>query len=142
MRRVLGTAGVPPGCHLARLLNDRTFGVGQTLTASVGVVNPGIPGVVADFYVGAFLPAAQAIVFFTPTGSVVGNPADLTSFRPYATGVALATPFDVTLPTFFSDTVTGTDHHSDHLFFVLAVKSGPLAAGNVLGVATAPFSFR
>jgi len=48
----------------------------------------------------------------------------------------------MTLPSFFSHTATGTEHHGDGLFFALVVRSGSLAAGDVLAVATFPFSFR
>jgi hypothetical protein len=92
--------------------------------------------------VGAVFPEGQLIVFVTSGGLVMGNSADLTSFRPFASGVSLATPFDVTVPNIFSHTVTGTSHHGDHLFFVLVVRSGPLTPANTLAVATAPFLFR
>jgi hypothetical protein len=133
----------PPATELALLasMNQPTFGVGQTATAAVGVVDPGLP-VVADFYTGVLFPDGQTIAFVTSTGTVTGRLADLTSFRPFAAGVLLAAPFNMTTPNFFSYHWTGTEDHGDYVFFVFAMKSGPLTPGGLLGLATAPFSFR
>jgi hypothetical protein len=129
--------------NLAVSVNQLTFAAGQTLVAGGGVTSSGLSGA-ADFYVGLLRPD-NSIQFFTSTGIAVGNRNDLASFRPYATGVSLATPFSVNEPTFYTHPWTAADLHGPWVFFVLAVRAGALSgtvtAADILGLATAPFSF-
>jgi len=129
---------------LAVSVNQPTFTQGQTLVAAGVVTNAGLPGA-ADFYVGLLRPDNSIQFFVTSTASVLGSRFDLASFRPYATGVPLATPFSVNAPHFYTHQWAATDLHGAWVFFVLAVKAGALSDGSVtadeiLGLATAPFS--
>ena len=99
----------------------------------------------ADFYVGVLRPD-NSIQFFTSTGTVEGNVANLGSFRPLAVNVSLTTPFSVSQPTVFTRQRTAGDLHGPYVFFIAAVKTGALAGGTItndqiLSVATAPYSF-
>jgi len=101
--------------------------------------------VAADFYVGILRPDGS-IQFFTNAGIVLGNVANVTSFRPLAVAVPLGTPFSVNAPNFYTHQWTAGDLHGGYVFFVAAVKTGALAGGTVpsdqiLGLATASFSF-
>jgi aryl-phospho-beta-D-glucosidase BglC (GH1 family) len=124
--------------------NQSTFTPGQTLSITAGVTNPGRP-VTADFYVGILRPAGT-IEFFTSAGSVFGSVTDLLSVRPLATGVPLATPFSVMVPTLYSYQWTGSEPRGGYVFFLFAVKAGALADGSItsdeiLALATASFTF-
>jgi hypothetical protein len=77
---------------------------------------------------------------------VAGNVADIASFRPLAVNVPLSTPFSVTEPAVFTLQRTAGDLPGPYVFFVGAVRTGALAGGTIpsdqiLGLATAPYSF-
>jgi hypothetical protein len=135
----------PAVLNLMVSTNQAAFEVGQTLVTGGWVTNPGLPGT-ADFYVGILRPD-ESIQFFTSTGVVVGSSADLASFRPIATGVALATPFSVAQPDFYTYQWTGSEPRGPYVFFVLAVTPGALTGSTVtddqiLGLAAKTVSFR
>ena len=133
-----------PPLSLVTRANQTMFAVGQTLDVTVGLINPGLPGSV-DVYAG-FLSPNNSIHFFTSAGIVVGNPSDLASFPRLATGVALETPFSVTVPDFYSHKWTGSEPRGTWLFFLAVVNADALAGGtlpeaSIVGLASASFSF-
>jgi all-beta uncharacterized protein len=138
------TQGPALSLSLSASVNQQTFTVGQSLSAGGAVIDPGLP-VAADFYVGILRPDGS-IQFFTNAGIVLGNVANVTSFRPLAVAVPLGTPFSVNAPNFYTHQWTAGDLHGGYVFFVGAVTTGALAGGTVpsdqiLGLATASFSF-
>ena len=134
-----------PSLSLTVEVNQPAFVTGQTLTPTLRVVNPGLP-YSADFYLG-FLKPDGGVEFVTSAGGLVsGNLAQLSSFRPLVTGLPLSSPFSLTAPPFFSRQWTGSEARGRWLLFLLATKAGALSDGSVasdeiLGTATAPFSF-
>ena len=139
-------AEADPRFGVSVLVSQPSFSAGETLTATVGLANPGLPRV-ADFYAGLLLPDGETLNFFIgPESIAVGRLTDLASFRTIAAGVSLGAPFAVTLPNFFSYRWTSALPHGAYVFFVLAVKVGAVAAGHVgsqeiLGLGTAALSF-
>ena len=124
--------------------NQTTFSIGQTLSATVGITNPGLPGA-ADLYVGLLKPDGS-IEFVTGGGIAFGNVADLASFRAIAVGVPLGTPFSVIVPEFFSYRWTPSDVRGGYTVFLFALTTGALADGavtaeEILGIAAAIVSF-
>lgn len=109
-------------------VNGSTFSVGQTLSATAGLINPGLTGA-ADIYVGLLRPDGS-VLFFTPA-IVVGSVTNIESFRPIATGVSLAAPFSVTVPNFYSHQWTAADPKGTYIFFVGAVRAGALSGGSL-----------
>jgi hypothetical protein len=139
-----GAFALAPQLGLISKVNQATFAADQTLVAGGTVTNPGLTGA-ADFYVGILRPD-NSIQFFTDSGIVIGNRADLSSFRPIASGVPLPTPFSVNAPNFYTYQWAGGELRGNYVFFIAALKAGVLAGGavtndDVLAVATAPFSF-
>ena len=122
-----------------------TVAVGQTLMVSGAVTNPGLSGS-GDLYIGLIRPDGSILFFLGTGGTTVGSLADLGSFRPYASGVSLAAPFAASAPNFYATSRASGDPRGGYVFFVLAVKSGPLSGGTLppdrlLGLATATFSY-
>ena len=126
-------------------VNQSTFVIGQTLTASIGLTNPGVIEF-ADVYAGLVLPDGQTVVFLTgPAAIALGRVDTLASFQPIAAGIDLATSFDASVPNLFSYQWTGAEPKGSYMFFVLATRAGTLPAGSltgdsILGLATAPFT--
>ena len=134
-----------PQLNLLASVNQPTFSAGQTLVATVGALNPGVPGS-ADVYIGVLLPDGR-IVFFVPGGgTALGHVADLGSFRSIVAGLSLATPAAVTVPGFFSRPWTGAEPRGSYAFFFLVLAAGALSdgivtTGEILALEVAPFSF-
>lgn len=134
------------GLGLAIAANQPTFAVGQVLRPSASINDPGLGGS-ADFYLGVVLPDRVTVVFWTGGSSTaVGRLHDLQTYRPYARGIPLAMPFSVSLPDFLPHQWTGTEPRGTYVLINLATRAGGLAdgaiaGGDVLGIATAPFTF-
>jgi len=127
--------------------NRVSFRIGDSLTVSVGVENPGLPAVV-DFYFDVVLPDGDTLVFFTNLefASGVGSLAKPATLQPIVAGIDLTTPFTYSQPTFFGYSWTGGEPPGGYVLFVAAVKSGALAdnsidAGDIVAVSTAAVSF-
>ena len=134
-----------PQLSLLASVNQTTFGVGQTLIATIGALNPGLPGT-ADVYIGVLLPDGRIVFFIPGGGTALGNVADLGSFRSIVAGVSLATPLSATVPGFFSHPWTGAEPRGSYTFFFLAVTAGAFSDGivtgnEILGIEVAPFLF-
>jgi hypothetical protein len=119
-------------------VNQSTYTVGQTLTATVGIINQGWPGH-GEIYVGLALPDG-AQVFFTSTGVSFGTP------QPLAVGVDFTSAFSVTIPNFFSYQWTGTEPRGTYVLFMLilpdgALDNGSLEPGETIASATTTFTF-
>jgi hypothetical protein len=137
-----GTGPLP--LILSASVNQSAFSVGQALSVTAAVANPG-RAQEADFYAGLLRPDGT-IEFLTTSGSVFGSVNALNSFRPLATAVSLTTPFTVTVPNFYAHQWTGSETRGAWRFFLGVIKAGALAGGTIpedaiLGLATAPFSF-
>lgn len=136
---------LPPQLSLRATVNQTSFAVGQTLTTTIGALNPGLIGSV-DVYIGVLLPDGR-IVFFVPGGgTAIGSVASLASFRTIATGVSLGAPLAVTIPSFSTYTWTGVEPRGTYSFFFLAVTAGALTDGvvtdaEILAIEVAPFVF-
>jgi photosystem II stability/assembly factor-like uncharacterized protein len=129
-------------------VNASRFEVADTLSASVGLLNLPSPGAV-DVYLGVVVPDdVDTTVFFTSASTfALGRFDDVTSFRPVATAVPLASAFAASVPGFFSYRWTGAEPSGTYTFIVYAVRAGALADGvlspdEILAFATAAFSFR
>lgn len=125
-------------------VNQPAFATGEVLRLSAGIDNPGRPGA-ADFYLGVLMPDG-GIAFLTSPGEITfGRADDLSSFHPIAVGVSLAAPFAAAGPDLVHQW-TGGELRGHYVHFLLAVAAGALADGalgshEILGLATAPFSF-
>jgi glucose/arabinose dehydrogenase len=126
-------------------VNQRSFAVGELLTAHLAVMNPGLPGA-ADFYAGVVQPDG-GIAFFTSGGGVTfGRADDPGSFRALAAGVSLTSAFTATARDFLAYRVAGGEPRGGYTLFLLAAAAGALAdgvlaEGEILSLAVAPFSF-
>ena len=115
------------------------------MRASV-VLNSQAQAGAADFFTGLLHPDGSTIVFQTGSGVAVGNIANPSSFRPVAVGIPLGAPISVSVPNVVTQFWTGAEPRGTYVFFVLAVRSGALADGNLgcndtLGLGTTAFSF-
>lgn len=122
-----------------------TVAAGQTLTVTAGLTNPGGLSGSADVYAGLLAPD-NSIEFVTSTGVVNGTLNTLASYQPLATGVSLATPFSVTVPTFHSHPRTANDPGGTWHFFVAVVNAGALSGaaiteGTIIGLTSVAVSF-
>jgi hypothetical protein len=128
-------------------VNANRFEAGQTLSASVGLLNIGSPGA-ADIYLGVVVPGGEdTTVFFTSANTfALGTLGDFPTYRPIATGVPLTSAFATMLTNFFSYQWTGAEPNASYTFVFYVVRAGALADGalspdEILAYATATFSF-
>lgn len=131
-------------------VNQSVFSVGDTLVASVGLENPGRTGT-ADIYLGLLAPD-NSVAFFTDvaitpsSGVAFGTLLNYASYRPIATGVPLATPFSVNIPSFVAYQWNGGEPRGGYALLLLVVTAGALADGvlannELLGASLTPFTF-
>ena len=131
---------------IATGVNQPVFGVGQTMLASVALNSQAQAGA-ADFYLGLLHPDGSTIEFLTSGGGVaIGNLANPSSFRTVAAGIPLGAPISVSVPNVFAHQWTGAEPRGTYVFFLLGVRSGTFADGNLgcndtLGLGTTAFSF-
>ena len=87
--------------------------------------NPGLPFAV-DFYLGVVQPDGNTIAFLTQGGAAVafGTFSNLASYQPGATGISLATPFNVTTPPILSYMLSGTEAVGTWTVFFSAFRAG------------------
>jgi hypothetical protein len=134
-----------PPMSISTGVNQPTFGVGQTLITSVALNSPAQAGA-ADFFTGLLRPDGVTIEFLTSSGDIVlGNIANPASFRAVAGGIPLGAPISVGADVIVRQW-TGAEPRGTYVFFVLAVRSGTFADGNLscndtLGLSTKAFSF-
>jgi peptidyl-Asp metalloendopeptidase len=131
--------------------NKTFFVTGDTMLLSVGISNPGVPGVTVDAYLGLMSLDGTALFFtglpVTPGGSVPGDIRTVASYRPLATGVPLDSPVVGTLSNFIAYQRKASDPAADLVLFFLLVKPGSLADGfinpaDVVAVSLTPFTFQ
>jgi hypothetical protein len=125
------------------LTTDRDrVGAGDVLRVSVQVDNAGLPGVVADFYLGAVLPDGGTLVTFgADLVPSVGSFGGLAALPPLAPGVSLASPFDAPRQAVIEYLWTGSEPVGEYRFFAAAIRAGGLADGrldeaDLLGLST------
>jgi hypothetical protein len=146
----LSGAGAAGKCRVTRVsasvgVNQAIFALGQTITTTLGLSNPGLAEN-ADFYLGVLAPTG-AIAFFTGAGGIAfGSVANLASFQPISVAVPLTTAFSAAVSPFFTYQWTGSEPYGDYVFFLLVTKTGALSDGvltdeEILGLALEPFSF-
>jgi uncharacterized repeat protein (TIGR01451 family) len=137
----------PAALTLEVSANQTTFAVGQTLTPTVKVTNPGLASVV-DVYFGLLFPDGHTIAFFTGSGGFVGgDAANLASFRTAAAAVSLAAPLSSTVPSVFAYQWTGADPRGSYVSFLAAVGTNALADGivaadEILALTTVPLTLQ
>jgi hypothetical protein len=136
---------------LTTAANKTSFVVGDTMLLSVGIDNPGVPGVTVDAYLGLMSLDGTALFFtglpVTPGGSVPGDIRTVASYRPLATGVPLDSPVVGTASNFIAYQRTASDPTGGLVLFFLLVKTGSLADGvinpaDVVAVSLTPFTFQ
>jgi len=136
-------SGQCAGVRASAGVNQAIFSAGETVSVTIGGSNPGA-NVMADVYVGAFLPDGNTVVFVTSTGAFdVGS--GINSLRPYRAGLQLQSALSITIPNFVTYRWTGGEPRGDYVLFLLVMKAGAaptLSGDQVLGRATAPFSLR
>ena len=141
----VGSLPPPSSLSVSAGVNQPTFAAGQTVTATLGIANPGLAGSL-DLYAGIVLPDGGTVAFFTgPSSVAIGSVADLASFRPIAAGMPQMPSFSMSLSNFFSYQWTGSEPRGGYTYFFLAVKNGALADGvlgvdEILALAISPFS--
>ena len=143
-RLTFGLAQVDPALGIAASVNQPSFALQETVSVGGAIDNPSLP-LFADLYVGLVRPDGS-VEFFTASGSVPGSVADLASFQPLAAGVSLGTAFSVAAPGLYTHQRTAGDLPGLYVLFIAAVKAGALAGGTIaadqiLGVATASYTF-
>ena len=129
---------------IATGVNQPTFGVGQTMSASVVLDSPAQAGA-ADFFTGLLHPDGSTIEFLTSSGVAIGHIANPSSFRPIASGIPLGSPISASVPGVMVHQWTGAEPRGTYVFFLLAVRSGTFGDGlgcnEILGLGTTAFSF-
>jgi hypothetical protein len=131
---------------IATGVNQPTFGVGETMLASVALNSPAQAGA-ADFFTGLLHPDGSTLEFLTSSGGIaIGNIANPSTFQPVAVGIPLGSPISVSVPNIIARQWTGAEPRGTYVFFLLGVRAGTFADGTLtcndtLGLALTTFSF-
>ena len=127
------------------LTNQSAFGVGEVLSVSIGMTNPGISGM-SDIYVGILKPNG-AVESITASGTSLGTITDLSTLTPLLRSFPLTAPFSALIPNYRTWRWTNRDQRGQHVLFVAATVSGALddgvlAESELLSISTTPFSLK
>ena len=133
-----------PGLTLTMGTNRATYRTGQSMTAWWAVANAAHAATV-DLLLFAVLPDGDTVSLVTPQGATSGKLSQPSSLVPVASGVSLATAFNVrqALPSY---TFTGNEPPGTYTWILAAVRPGSLAdgrydAGDVVATGAAASTF-
>jgi hypothetical protein len=124
----------PDAPTLSLAVNQSVLRTGDTLQITLGMRNGETP-VAADEYFGILHPDGTTVTFLTsltpPSGSTTNLAADARTFPPLTAALVLDAGTNLTLPNFFTFTLTGAEAPGAYVVFAALVRPGHLADGRV-----------